>query len=140
MAQVVQQKKCREQHVSLHNPNGAVWCDNCGDYVICDWRRICQCCYTKVVKTRSFVTNIKKLDDIIEDNRIILEQYAKKPYHNNNLPGFVVQLGYRNYLISIESLAEYMTMPPTKNPDAIRPFLNKIETKSMLLMPGTKVM
>lgn len=139
MAQVMHDPRCKNLHVNIHHPQGAVYCDNCEDYVLIDWMRICQCCHKKVVKTRSFLGNIKKLDYAVEANKKILECYIRNPNESDFMPGVIIQFGYRNYLVNIKYLAEYMQMPATRNPDMLRPFLNKIETNAMLLMPGTRV-
>lgn len=139
MTQLIVQE-CKGRHVSLHHPQGSMFCDACGDYVLTDWRHRCQCCFRVIVKKRNFLTQIKKLDIAVEANKRLLDCYiANPPTNTEYMPGVVIQFGYRNYLVSLSYLAEYYKLPRSRNPDLLKPILNRIETHSMLLMPGTKV-
>lgn len=138
-AQVLTSYTCKSVHVNLHHPRGAKFCDFCSDYVLVDnWHR-CDCCGKKVTRKRTFLTDIIRLDKAVEDNRTIIESYLNNPYQTQNMPGIVIKMGHRTYLVSLSDLANYTKIPAMRNPDRLRPFLEGLESKATLLYPGTRV-
>ena len=130
---------CRGHSVSINHPQGAEYCTNCNHYTILDYLRKCECCQLKVTRRRTFHSEVRVFDRIIEQNRNLLEYYAKHPVKTDNMAGFSIKIGYRTYLVSIEHLVEYMAIPNTRNPDKIAPFFGVIRSNCLQLMPGTVV-
>lgn len=139
MAQVLQEVNCRNQHTSLHHPKGAKFCDFCNDYVLVDNWHKCTCCLKRVTRKRTFLSDIVRLDKVVQDNENIIKCYLNNPYQSENMPGFVIKIGYRTYLISLSDLANYTKIPAMRNPDRLRPFLEGLESKATLIYPGTRV-
>lgn len=55
------------------------------------------------------------------------------------MPGFVISIDWRTYLVSLEDVAEFAKMPRTRDPAKIKPLLERIQSKAAIIYPGTKI-
>jgi hypothetical protein len=137
--QLVQNDKCFGRHVSLNHPEGSKFCTICNDFVLVDsWHR-CTCCLNKVPRETKSLNAYKRLESLVEQNKIIIDAYLKHPYKCTDMPGFVISIDWRTYLVSIEDIAEFATMPRTRNPMKLKPLVDKIQSKAALIYPGTRI-
>lgn len=130
---------CRKISVSNHHPQGSSYCKFCRHYSLTDEKQRCVCCLNKIVRERKYYSDLRKFEQIIEQNQNLIDVYLKHPYQVDYMPGFVVKLGYKTYLVNIKHLAEYMKFENQRNLDLILPLLTEIKQNSTLLMPGTRV-
>lgn len=137
---------CKKIIVDIHNPQGAWFCEYCYHYTLVDQNNVCQCCFNKITRkrryridTKNFYDDLQVFVQVLEKNKTIVKQFQLIPYYSDSMPGFVVTFGHRTRLVSIKYFAEYLNIPNKKDMAQVLPLLSKIRQRSMLLMPGTKV-
>lgn len=102
------------------------------------WHK-CTCCFNKVPRETKSLNAYKRFEDVIEQNENIINCFLKNPYRVENMPGFVISIDWRTYLVSLEDVAEFAKMPRTRDPAKIKPLLERIQSKAAIIYPGTKI-
>lgn len=137
--QVLRTDKCHCRHVSINHPEGAKYCKTCNDYVLVDSWHKCTCCGNKVQRETKSLNAYKRFEDVIAQNEPLINCYLKNRYKCQNMPGFVISIDWRTYLVSMEYVAEFAEMPRTRDPTKIKPLLEKIQEHAPIIYPGTRI-